>query len=546
MKTPAASSARIFLSPIVFLALTLSARAIPYYWDPNGTGNGSTSGSGDGTWNTTLNVWHDGSALGAWVSSATSEAVFGGTGATSPDNHDVTLGTAISLNKLTVNSARYVITGAGANTLNFIGTNATITGNVATTISAPIVLSGTLFTAGDNGGSDTISLTARISESSGNVGSIQVNSGSRLSLNSTNGNTFTGGVTVNGGTLIVRSNSSGNNLGTGGLTLNGGTFATAYNGGGSDRTLTNTKANVNVTASSTFRVDRSDSNTNNTIEMDALSIGASTLTVTAGNSYSLSFAGATTLSGNATFSLASSVGSSTKYGLSLGNVGQTGEARGITKSGTGNMAINGTATYTGTTTVSDGGFYINGNAGAATGNITTAAGTTLGGIGTVGALNTTISGIHAPGELNAIGTQTFNNLLTYAAGSSLAWQIDAGATDPGPAVANAGSYDRIISNGGIARSGTGTITFGISLAVGAFSDAFWDTDKSWSNIYTGVSDLTSIFNAFGGSVAADGSVAGEGQFSFSGSNLIWTAVPEPTFALILPTLAGTLLRRRRK
>jgi len=497
----------------ILLAQATLLRADTFYWDPTSTG--STAGGGLGNWDTTSLLWFNGTANVAWPTTnpSTHEAVFGGTGGA------ITLQNTVYVNKLTLNGTGYAISrpASTSQTITLNGTGASIVVNGAgNSISVPIAGSG----------------------------SITINNGARLTLNSTSGNTFSGGVTVNsGGELQVSSNSSGKALGSGTLTMNGGTFYPRY-AGTSGNTMDNTSAPVNVTASSTFDIRSNGSTTNVTIQMGTLAIGASTLTFTGANTFSAAFAGATTLSGNANFNVASSVGSTTKYGLTLAAVGQTGSGQGLTKSGTGTMAITGASTYTGTTTVSAGSLFINGNASAATGAITVSSAATFGGNNVVGGA-TTISGIHAPGDRNAAGIQTFSNLLTYMSGSSMQWQIDAGATDPGIGVADAGSYDRVVANGGI----SGTTTFTVSLFTGAFSDAFWDTNKSWTNIVTGtgVSDLQTIFSGFSGSgVAADGTVADQGKFSFSGSSLVWTAVPEPTTGALVSILAaGALLRRRR-
>ena len=89
----------------------------------------------------------------------------------------------------------------------------------------------------------------------------------------------------------------------------------------------------------------------------------------------------------------------------------------------------------------------------------------------------------------------------------------------------------------------------------AFADAFWNTDKTWSNIITGTgatNNLTSIFSSISGSGltydsgTGKATATGEGYFTFNGtSTLNWTAVPEPTSALAGLLITAGLLRRRR-
>lgn len=53
-------------------------------------------------------------------------------------------------------------------------------------------------------------------------------------------------------------------------------------------------------------------------------------------------------------------------------------------------------------------------------------------------------------------------------------------------------------------------------------------------------------NGFAGSVPTSGIVPGQGQFTLTGSNLNWSAVPEPKNAgLLALLLAAGLLRRQR-
>lgn len=516
---------------LVFGGLLAPASAAPYYWDPGATN--TTGGGGAGVWSTTATNWYDLTDRVAWPTTnpSTHEAFFSNTGGA------ISVESSVFVNKITIGSTGYTFTrpASTAHTITFNGTAPSITATETATIAVPLVVSSALSINGDS--SDNLTISGAISGS----GSISVNSNARLTMSSTSGNTISGGVTVNGGTLNVSSNSTGRALGTSTLTLNGGTFAPRYIGT-TNGNMDNTMAPVAVTANSTFDVRSAGSSTNVTIRMSTLSIGSNTLSVVGANNFSAAFTGATTLSGNAVFNVANSVGSATKYGLSLSTVGQTGSNRNLTKSGTGTMAINGTLSYTGTTTVSGGALYLNGNGAAATGNITVASAATFGGNNIVGGA-TTISGIHAPGELNTIGTQTFSNLLTYASTSSLQWQLSAGLADPGDGALNVGSYDRVIANGGIA----GSSTFDISLFTGAFTDAFWDTDKAWDNVVTGAADLSTLFTSFSGvGVDSSGTVEGQGAFSFTQDSLVWTAIPEPTTPALLSTLAvGMFLRRRR-
>ena len=102
--------------------------------------------------------------------------------------------------------------------------------------------------------------------------------------------------------------------------------------------------------------------------------------------------------------------------------------------------------------------------------------------------------------------------------------------------------------------------FKIVLADSAFSNAFWDEDRKWDNIFTGggVVSLNGKLFCFDGSdgtsgLISNGTVAGRGQFSFNGATMNWapgegiSAIPEPASLLALAGLLGSglCLRSRR-
>jgi autotransporter-associated beta strand protein len=240
----------------------------------------------------------------------------------------------------------------------------------------------------------------------------------------------------------------------------------------------------------------------------------------------------------------------------------------LTKTGLGTQTLTAANTYSGATNVSAGTLALSdtgtianstniivgdaGSSGAvldltAKPNFTIGATQTLSGIGTVniGAGKTlTIEGTHAPG--NSVGTQNVTGNQSYASGSIFAWDLEATTTDPG-VVTNSGSYDQVVVSGDLTGSGA---VFQIILGTNTFSDAFWNTDKTWTNIFTASNsfDLATIFTTFSGiDVGFSGIVtAGRGgSFALSGNTLSWSAVPEPTSALVGILLGAGLLRRRR-
>ena len=124
------------------------------YWDGNST-NADANG-GTGTWNSANINWDSAATAGSdivWDANASGDdtAIFGGTAGT------VTLGEAISLKNLTINTAGYIITGS---TLNFTSGNINIAAGgaskaAATTIRSAITGSPTM-TDGGAGATHTI------------------------------------------------------------------------------------------------------------------------------------------------------------------------------------------------------------------------------------------------------------------------------------------------------------------------------------------------------------------------------------------------------
>ena len=219
--------------------------------------------------------------------------------------------------------------------------------------------------------------------------------------------------------------------------------------------------------------------------------------------------------------------------------------QGLTKAGAGTLTLSGANTYTGATVVSQGTLLVNGST-ASGSAVSVASGATLGGNGTVGGA-ATISGTHTPG--NSLGVQSFSSNLSYASTSIFEWDLANSATGT-----RGTDYDGV--NVGGTLSGTSGAIFKVVLGAGAFTDTFWDTNRSWSDIFkavvdgTGSSlDIASVFsniNWYQGVTNMTGLTGTEGSFTISGSSLTWTAVPEPTSALAGLLIAAGLLRRRRK
>ncbi len=255
----------------------------------------------------------------------------------------------------------------------------------------------------------------------------------------------------------------------------------------------------------------------------------------------------TPVSGTAqTVTLTSSTGSTT-LGSAITDSGENGViVSSLVKTGAGTMVLSGANTYTGTTTVSEGALAINGS--TSTGDVTvTGSGTRLMGTGTIGGDTTIGEGaIHAPG--NSVGIETFTGDLTYSSGSIFEWEM---ATTPGTTTRGT-DYDAVNVTGTL--GGSDAIFRVVLSGSQDFTEGFWNSNQSWSDIFTAANGTTpktdwanifsgvQYYNATTGELVAPTS---QGSFGWAGNTLTWSAVPEPSSVLAGLLLGAGLLRRRR-
>ena len=372
-----------------------------------------------------------------------------------------------------------------------------------------IILDGTN-TASAIGGKPVNLISGAIGESATAPKNVVKNGTGTWCLNANN--TYSGGTTVNQGTLRYYSSSSV--FGTGRLTIGDGVTLNHANS-----TPINISNKVSVTGN--FRVGGGTSNTTWSGDMD---LGAAVRTLTVDSA--LTIAGTVTNGG-------------------------------LTQAGTNTLTLSGTNTYGGATTVSNGILAINGDMSAAAGAVTVGAGATLRGIGIIGGATTVNAGGslaagNTVGGTNVPGILTFNDAVLLSAGSTNIMDVYTN----GVGVLKGNGTNTLTMNGETIFDFTGnTVTTGSTfhvlqnwgsistsgtfVAVGLDTNLSLDTSALASSGYLTVVSAAPSSNTLTGSAGANGSVTPGTTNVVSGNNADFTVTADLYYRIASLTTNGT-------
>jgi autotransporter-associated beta strand protein len=448
------------------------------------------------------------------------------------------------------------------NTLTNTSGAAVTLSNSSYAFSSSVIFGGTASTADINTGSGDITLT----------GSQRILSVNNSAVKVTFGGAVSGDLRKDGaGTLVLAGNNTGLTgirVTTGSLQLTGATAATTA-------LIMGHPSNTNV---GKFILGGTGGAVNQTFGSLSTEGGAQASQAIVGGNASVS-------------TLTVDQSADTTYAGILGG-GLTNENKlGLTKQGSGKLALSGTNSYTGDTTIKAGTLAL-GSAGtlastnlivgdtgsttavldvsAKTGGFTIGSNQKLSGIGTVDAndgatkYTVTIDGTHAAG--NSVGKQTIDGHVNYASSTSIfEWELGANVengtwdhdNDSETAQVNTrgSAFDAVDITGNLAVNETTTTGAIFKIVLGtAFdgSNAFWTASRSWDvfNV-TGTSSTEfknfALYDSTNLTTPVSYDAFGSFGYSFASNTgtLTWTAVPEPTTALAGILLTFGLLRRRR-
>jgi autotransporter-associated beta strand protein len=406
------------------------------------------------------------------------------------------------------------ITGAGNITKSGSGTTIIAGGAVGNTISGTLAVNGGTLQIGNSTTANTN--TQRLAS----ISSVSVASGATLVLNNSGalrtGNapiTLAGNLT--GDTTGIATGGFHNALGA--LTMNSGTLTT-YNGSSVAYQAYALKGDVSVGGSSASYISAGGTSGFNGVHLADNAAGVTRIFDVA----------------DVTTSSAADLIVSAR----LLNSSNAGAATALTKSGVGTLLLSGNNTYSGLTTVSAGTLAVNGSV---AGEMTVVSGATLQGNGTISG-NTTVSGNLKPG--NSPGLLTFDNSLTLDNTATTTMEI----TGLNASGTRGVDYDAV-DVGDILTYG-GTLVFN-------FANEFTEANTYTFNLFdfgssTGSFTSMSLAGFYGGTFTGNAGIwdltDGDNSWSFNQGDgiLTFTVIPEPNVAMVAGSLVLMAMLRRRR
>ena len=364
-------------------------------------------------------------------------------------------------------------------------------------------------------------------------------------LTLTGSSLFSGGTTVNGGTLLLNRNvgwDAGNAqaIGTGDITVNSG--AILRNGadhsiwGGHQNTRTvfvnNGTVDMAVGQEYFYKLQMTAGTLQNIWIRVGSAVGAGEITTLASATPALINTGIDMTFGSLTFNVADGAAAgdlSIAFPISE-NSGAGSGAKSLTKNGAGTLTLSGNSTYTGTTTVNAGTLVVNGTHVSTAGLIQVEAGASIGGSGTTGDVALADGATFAPG--NSAGVFTVRDLY-LSPNSILAFELGAPNLD-----ANPGS-DRIDAQQFLQLDGILNIT-----PISGFNAPALVSGDRWLLMTHAPGNVGNSGLEIGSAPALNPGLAFGIDTSING-NVYLAVVPEAgTGALVLLGLAALARRRR--
>lgn len=460
----------------LLLPTTLVLRASDLHWDGDDTTADADGGSG--TWNTSSTNWDDVATAGTdsiWSNSNPDNAFFGGAAGT------ITLGEAITAGSLTFQTNGYTLA-LGGFTLNL---NSGITANEGATISG----AGSIVFGANNTWSVASDKTLTVSSNIGASAFSLTKTGAGI-LSLTGTNSYTGGTSINAGTLSFANGSLGT---TGAITMGGGTLQWAS---GNTQDIS---SRLILLASTSATLDTNGNNVTlatgfgGSTSASLVKTGSGTLTLSGANT----FTGRTTITGGV---------------LSIDADSRLGAAPGSPVAN--HLEING-----GTLRITSGNQTISANRGITIG--ASGAGFDTSGVSSTTNNNVTLAGIitgtgnltlAAHGDMTAAGGGSSTRLILNNTGNNFIGNvtITSGLVSYASNASFGNASNKIILNGGGLLDANSNIALPRDIEIqsgGGTFRAFGSTNVTWSGAITGTGTIN---RTDGGTISHSGDLSGFG------------------------------------